>query len=165
MRLSLLKYTAIVIAVIFFYPLTAFPARKEKIKVRDVRFENNEAFRTKTLQRLMLNRPSSLFLPVTYNNSLLNEDIEQIELYYHQNGYLQAMVLDYSAIIDSLKRRADISIVLEEGEVTLVEGISIFGNHAFSDSVLLKLFKVTSGSPLSKSKIEKGILRVLNFYA
>ena len=153
------------LAMMLFCPITAFSAHEKKIKVKHVSFVNNKAFSTKTLQSIMLNRPSSLFLPVTYNPQLLKEDIQQIELYYHQNGYLQAKVADYSVMIDSLKYKADISIVVEEDEVTLVEGINTFGNSVFPDSALQQLFAIKTGSPLSKDKIEKSILRIINLYA
>jgi len=165
LRKVITKYCAVFLAALLLSVSPAGAARKDKIKVRHVHFENNEAFRDKTLQRLMLNRPSNLFLPVYYNKALLKEDLQQLELYYNQNGYLQAKVLSHKVSIDSSKRRADLELILDEGELTVIEGINFFGNSAFPDSVLLKKFEVKPESPLSKKKTEKGILNIINLYA
>ncbi|MCF7810434.1 outer membrane protein assembly factor BamA [bacterium] len=137
----------------------------KKIKVKSVEFANNDAFTDRTLSKVMLNRPSSLFLPVLYNPQLLKEDLKQIELYYQQNGYLEASVTDYSVRVDSTKRKARIKISISEGELTKVEGVSIFGNAVFTDSLLFSMLNVAVDNPLQEKRIEKSVNNIINYYA
>lgn len=137
----------------------------KRIKVKTVEFRNNQAFSGRILKRVMLNRPSTLFLPVYYNESLLKEDLKQLELYYHQNGYLDAFIESHRVTLDSVKRRAYIEIALSEGELTMVEGISVFGNTVFTDSLLLGSIDIAVGAPLKQRKLDNSIRKLINLYA
>jgi outer membrane protein insertion porin family len=137
----------------------------KKIKVKSVEFENNKAFSDQSLKKVMLNRPSTLFLPVIFNPQLLKEDMDQLELFYHQNGFLEAVVDNYEVSIDSTKHKAHIKISMSEGELTKVEGVSIFGNAVFTDSLFLSMINIAVDDPLEEKRLDKSLNSIINYYA
>ncbi len=139
--------------------------KPDKIRVKSVEFENNSVFSDRTLRNIMLNRPSTLFLPITFNKQLLQQDLKQVELFYHQNGYLEARIEDYDITVDSLKRKAYIRIKMVEGELTIIEGFTIFGNSAFSDSTLARLLDFSISDPLKKKRLDNSVNNMINLYA
>ncbi len=165
--MNILRLKYLVLLVLIAISLTNAVDAKEpkKIKVKSVEFDNNNAFTDQTLRKVMLNRPSTLFLPVVFNPQLLKEDLKQLELYYHQNGFLETFVDDYDVSIDSLRRKAHIKISISEGEVTTVEGVSLFGNSVFSDSILFDLIKISVDDQLQQKKLDRSVNNLINHYA
>ena len=100
-------------------------ARDGGLEVRLVRFAGNETYPARRLRDLMSTRPSRFLSRVRYHQQVLDEDVRNLALFYRQNGYLGASVVDVSVEIDSSAAAVDISIGIEEGELTIVEGIGI----------------------------------------
>ncbi len=136
-----------------------------KIKIESVDFHNNNAFPDRTLRKIMLNKPASLFQPVYYDEQLLQVDLSQIEKYYRQHGYLDARITGHTVEIDSSDEDAYIDITLYEGELTRVEGIEIFGNSVYSDSLLKKKAVLKQDDPLEQEKIDQSAKNITNYYA
>lgn len=136
-----------------------------KIKVEKVEFEGNTVFSDSRLERLMLTRSSRFLSPSYYYPEVLEDDLENIIIFYQQNGYLEAMVSDYLVTIDSTTLRANIRITVEEGVLTTVGGVTVFGNTLFDDSTLFKKIKLTKGDPFKRGLIRDDQLTILSIYA
>ncbi len=140
-------------------------AGSNKIKVEKVEFEGNTIFPDSRLERLMLTRSSRFLSASYYYPEILEDDLENIVIFYQQNGYLEAKVTDYQVTIDSTTSRAGIRISVEEGELTTVGGVATFGNTLFDDSTLFKKIKLTKGNPFKRSLIREDQLTILSIYA
>ncbi|MDW7679267.1 MAG: outer membrane protein assembly factor BamA [bacterium] len=136
-----------------------------KLKVVDVTFEGNAAFSEARLLRTMITRPSRFLSTVYYYENIYKDDLASLVSFYQRNGYLEARVIDQQVNIDSLDRNVQIHIKIEEGEVTIVDGISLFGNQHFDETQLMKLVKLKVGEPLQQEKIQDTRLRILTHYA
>ena len=146
--------------------LPAFAAEKPlRFKIKTVKIDGNHAYTDRRLHRVIVSKPSILFNPVYYYEEILSDDIAGLELFYRHNGYLNAKVVDYSVKLDSAKHRADIKIRVFEGELTRVEGLSIFENTVFSDAKLLKLIPLKPNDPLRRDAIDDGTLAILTLCA
>ncbi len=136
-----------------------------KFKIDRVTFEGNRAYPDKRLLGLMLSRPSGFLHSSTYYREILLDDIENLTLFYHQNGYLEAVVVDTIVTVDSTAARVDIHLKIDEGVQTHLEGIAIFGNTAFEDSLLRGTVKMKNGEPFRRNLIQEGMMSMLSLYA
>jgi outer membrane protein insertion porin family len=138
---------------------------KKKIRVREVTFQGNNVFSDKRLKGLILTRPSVFLSPSYYYPEILSDDLDNIIIFYQQNGFLEAKIIDHEVTVDSSEMKVDLRISMEEGELTRVEGISVFGNTVFTDSTLLRLVKLRKGDAFKRSQIQGGMLSILSLYA
>ena len=137
----------------------------KKLSVRSVSFMGNAAFMDSRLRGLMLTRPAAFLSPSKYHPEVLADDLANILIFYRQNGYLEAALIDTSVSIDSVDGKVDITIGINEGELTRVEDVTIFGNEFFSDSTVLSLVRFRRGDPLKRPLIENAVSSILSSYA
>lgn len=139
---------------------------KNRPRVRHVSFHGNTIYDASRLEGLMLTRPSRFLATVRYHREVFEDDLATLETFYRQNGYLQARVTDTSVTLDSAANEVDISIGLEEGMRTFVEGVAVFDNGFFADSVLTdKYIGIKPGDPLRRPVIEDAVVVLLSLYA
>lgn len=158
------------LSLIFFFSIALLwaglsAAEQQRFKVRSVSFEGNTAFTAGRLQNLMLTRPSAFLSPTKFYPEIFADDLDNLLMFYRQNGYLDAQIADTLVQVDTLVRRVDISITLSEGPRTFVEGVTIFGNEFFSDSLLRSFIKFQKGDPLRRPFIEDAVASMLSHYA
>lgn len=136
-----------------------------KPKVKQVTFSGNITYEASRLEGLMLTRRSVFLASHRLHPEIFKDDLETLMAFYRQNGFLQARIVDTLIQIDSLKNRAFISIHLEEGPRTFIEGVTVFGNSLFADSVLLRYVGLKKGDPLRRPVIEDAVVALLSLYA
>lgn len=137
----------------------------KKLIVRRLDIDGNAFFREEALKQLMVCRPGWLWQRRYYRPELLAIDLENLKKYYRQNGFLEAQISDYSIAIDSVNHTVSVAIQLQEGNQTFIEGIYLFGNEAFRDSLLESKLKVAAGAPLIVKRIDESQNNLLQFYA
>jgi len=138
---------------------------EKKLKVRKVTFEGNNAFNADRLEWLMLTRTSRFLSRSHYYPEVFADDIDNLMAFYRNNGYLETRIVDTLIYIDTVERSVDITIHVNEGELTRVEGVTIFGNQFFADSVLRPHIKLQNGDPLLRRAIQDGVMSILSHYA
>ena len=144
----------------------AVPAGKQsRPKVGVVTYSGNITYQDSRLEGLMLTRPSRFLATNRFHPEIFKDDMETLTAFYRQNGFLQASIVDTLVSVDSIKNRVDISIVIEEGARTFVEGVTVFGNSFFADSVLTRHFGIGKGDPLRRPVIEDDVVMLLSLYA
>ena len=143
----------------------ASSAKAKYPKVKSVSYSGNTTYDDVRLEGLMLTRPSKFLTTSKYHPDVFLDDLETLVSFYRQNGFLQARIVDTSVTIDSKKNEVDIAIVLEEGNRTFVEGITIFGNSFFSDSVLMRYVAFGKTDPLRRPLIEDAVVAMLSLYS
>ncbi|MFH1008227.1 MAG: outer membrane protein assembly factor BamA [Candidatus Latescibacterota bacterium] len=137
----------------------------EKPRIVSVHFEGNRVFEERRLYRLMTSRPSTWLRRSRYNPEALKEDLKNLELFYRQNGYLEARIAEHGVAVDSTRNEAKLSVQVFEGDLTRVEGVSVFGNRAFSNEELLGRIPIRAEDPFQRAKIEDAIQSLLALYA
>lgn len=146
---------------------TAF-AQKD-YTVKKVEFEGNDNFDHNRLAQLMITSPPgfplSIFSSSEYIPDLFQDDIKNIEEFYHNMGYLQAAVVDTQLNFQSVEKEVSIKITVKEGKLTHIEGISFFGNTVFPDSVLAEKIKLKVGAPFRRTHISDTEFKILSMYA
>jgi outer membrane protein insertion porin family len=137
----------------------------KRYRVGRVKFDGNTVYSRGQLISLMLTHPSGFFSKSYYYPEVFNDDLDNIVAFYRQNGYLQAEISDTNIVFDSLNRRVNIAIAISEGEQTLVDAISMFGNLAMPDTTLWKQVKFKIDEPLRRRAIQESVNNLLAVYA
>ncbi|UCE66693.1 MAG: outer membrane protein assembly factor BamA [Candidatus Zixiibacteriota bacterium] len=137
----------------------------EKVSVRSVRFEGNSAYTEGRLKGLMLTRQAAFLSPSKFHPEIFEDDLNNVIMFYRQNGYLEAALADTSLSIDTVDNSVNIVIGIKEGELTRIEDITIFGNEFFSDSMVLSFIKLRRDDPLKRPLIEDAVSSILSRYA
>lgn len=163
MRLPYLIIVSILISQCILVPEVL--AKERKLKVSQVHFIGNEHYTDKRLMRLMVTRPSKFLRRVWYYPEVLADDIINIRTFYQNNGFLDVKTTEPDVISDSVKNSVNISITIQEGSRTHVEGLTIFGNDQFDDATLLQKVELKKDDPLNRTKIQDGMLSILSLYA
>ena len=143
----------------------AFADKPPKIKVVGVTIEGNHVYSEDRLMHLMVLRPSSFFHKSNYNQRLFDDDKSSIVQFYQQNGYLDAKIAESEVKVDTLKHTARLSITIDEGPLTKVEGLAVFGNTVLSDSALLAQIKLKPGDAYKKTRVQDGLVGIISLYA
>ncbi len=121
-------------------------------RVREIRFEGNNAFADSTLLGEMKTKPQQLFNKGLLVESDLQEDVRTIETYYGGFGYIDAKVQD--VVREVIKDEEDganyliITLILDEGNLYTFGGVDLEGNSLFTTAELLSVFTGELGDPV-----------------
>ncbi len=125
-----------------------FVDRGNKIKIKNLRFHGNEAFKTKRLRGLLKKtkqkNPLHIFKPSKYIEDRYTEDLEALVEKYREKGYRDAQVLK-----DSISWNDDntinLDIFLNEGSRYYFGDIRFLGNSVYSDEQLTAFLGLEKG--------------------
>ena len=100
-----------------------------------------------------------------YKPDLLNDDMKAIEDFYHDEGYLKAVVLDHEEKVNDQKKRVYLAITIKEGVKYALGDVKVTGNILLDDSELLKAFGLKKGNLLRKKDLDEGTRNMRSMYA
>ncbi|MFQ6093848.1 MAG: outer membrane protein assembly factor BamA [bacterium] len=155
--------TVICFGLLFFYAGWLWAGEGDALgpsraKIKRILFQGNRTFSTDQLKSKMRTKePSLLHLRGSprLTESILQQDISFLEAFYHKHGFLDCSISKEVEI--NGKGEATITIVVQEGEQTLVSGVDILGLKSLSAlSVIRQLeenFGITEGVPLDVIKL------------
>jgi outer membrane protein insertion porin family len=151
-----------------------------KVKVGNIRFQNNHKLKSRELRYAMKNLrpigiPHSIFLEnifsKTYDASKLNEDAERVRQAYQEKGYFKAIVEDpqtklrdtHSHLHIPLIQKGqgkvvDITMPVVEGDRYHLGSITFKNNKAVRNTVALRsLFPMKDGDIFNTDNVRKGL--------
>ncbi|NNC70088.1 MAG: outer membrane protein assembly factor BamA [Flavobacteriaceae bacterium] len=122
--------------------------RGNKIKIKNLRFHGNKAFKNKRLKKLLKKTkqksPLHVFTPSKYIEERYTEDLERMVEKYREKGYRDAQVLK-----DSISWNDDntinLDIFLNEGNRYYFGDIGFLGNSVYSDEQLTAFLGLEKG--------------------
>ena len=145
-----------------------------KIKIRDIEFIGNVAKSDRTLQRKMKNNKTPGFFGFilrggTYQEAKFEADADLIQVYYRNEGYVQAQVGQPEIRVlqdssDGKTRWVQLRIPVTEGPRYRVGSFSIDGNEVVKSEVLEPLFKVQVGDWYDEKKVRDGLIQAQEIY-
>jgi outer membrane protein assembly factor BamA len=112
-----------------------------------------------------LRQPPPLLAPGHYlDEVILPRALEGIVEDYRADGYLDAVVLGWSADLDGRRGEADVTVRLREGRRTTVEAIEFSGQQAIPLAELTRDAALSPGDPLVWEKVKATQVALLNRY-
>lgn len=140
-------------------------SKQVRPKVRDVSIRGNTLFSEDRLRKLMVTRSPGWFTSTRYHRALLNDDLSTLRALYRQHGYLDTFISDTTITLDTATNTVAIQITIDEGEMTRVEGVSVFGNTVFDDAILRAKVGLRKDDPFNPLAIENAALAIVRLYA
>ena len=100
-----------------------------------------------------------------YKPEELDDDMKAIEDFYHDEGYLKAVVLSHEEKLNPEKKRVYITLKVNEGVKYSLGVVKFRGNILFEDSDLLRAFNLKKGDLMRKKDFDEGVKNMRTMYA
>ncbi|SMB86530.1 Beta-barrel assembly machine subunit BamA [Hymenobacter roseosalivarius DSM 11622] len=131
----------------------------EKIRIRDIAFEGNEAFSDgklqKKLKKTKAKKSYKLLTAGKFQRAEYEEDKLKLLEFYNAEGYRDAVIVS-----DTLIRQEDglaLRITVDEGPKYYFRNITWNGNYLYDDKTLASVLGIKKGSVYNKEELEKRI--------
>jgi outer membrane protein insertion porin family len=121
----------------------------EKMPVKDIVFKGNTKVSTENLQKLVAGIKGNLV-----DNKVLKDKSQDIEQYYHDQGYILAKVSNIAMDQDGI-----ITIFINEG---MVEDIVVKGNEKTKTHVITREMNLKSAEPFNTKAAKRSIQKIYN---
>ena len=120
----------------------------EKVKIKNLRFHGNDAFKSKRLKKLLKKTKQKniahIFKPSRYREKEYNEDLEKLVEKYREKGFRDAQVLKDSVSWND-DNTINLDITVNEGNKYHFGNIKFLGNTVFSDTILQRVLRLSKG--------------------
>ncbi len=136
---------------------------KMRVKIKGIKIEGNERFSDKKISKLMRTRRDTLFTSGAYKEEVLDLDLERINSFYEQNGFLDVEVT-FDKSFGPKKKKMYITIKINEGKQYRVGEIKIQGVLLFPENEIRSCLDIKPDEVFSKDKLRYDISRVQSFY-
>ncbi|HOO92817.1 MAG TPA: outer membrane protein assembly factor BamA, partial [Opitutales bacterium] len=140
-----------------------------KIKIDDIVFEGNQAFKSRKLRGLMDTKRHGMFSWLTgggkFEKDKFRESIDKLLAHYRENGFLDVVINEEDVRIEyPEERRMQIVIPVSEGKQYSLGGLSVQGNTVYTDFELLRLVRLVPDSVFSPEKVDEAASDLQKYY-
>lgn len=120
----------------------------EKVKIKKINVEGNDAFSAKRIRKAMKNTKKAqigrFWKTSKYIDEDFKEDLEEIVVAYSEKGHRDARILDHK-ITWNEDNTINLDIKVEEGKKYIFGDIEFIGNNVYSDSDLQGILRIEKG--------------------
>jgi len=120
----------------------------EKVKIKDIIFEGNEAFNDKKLKKALKNTKTKMLGRFWKKSKFIEadfeEDLENLITTYSERGHRDARVLGHSLTWND-DNSLNLNIKVEEGKKYIFGNITFLGNSKYTDAQLQRLLRIEKG--------------------
>ncbi|GGK55486.1 MULTISPECIES: outer membrane protein assembly factor BamA [Flavobacteriaceae] len=120
----------------------------EKVKIKNITFEGNEAFTDKKLRKAMKNTKKKMFgrfwKGSKYIDADFKEDLENIVTTYSEKGHRDARITDHSLTWND-DNTLNLNLKIEEGKKYIFGDIKFIGNSKYTDEQLQRILRIEKG--------------------
>lgn len=100
-----------------------------------------------------------------YKPEMMDSDIKAVEDFYHDEGYLKAVVLDHQEKMSLERKKVYVTVTVKEGVKYLTGKIQCQGNILYDDDEIIKQLNLKKGTVLRKKDLDDGLKRAKSLYA
>ncbi|MCD6527990.1 MAG: outer membrane protein assembly factor BamA [Desulfuromonas sp.] len=140
-----------------------------KVTIDDIDFEGNSLFSARKLRKFMQTKEWWIFSWITdggtYNEGLLENDIELIKDAYFNEGYIRVRVKQPLITLSDDRDEMDILIEIDEGQQYVLGSMSVDGDLLKDEQALLSILKFKAGDVFSREQLRDDIKRLNDYYA
>jgi len=146
--------------------LTFRITERDRISISRIEFEGNTRFSNNALRSQLSLKAKSLINNGAFQEAKLLTDIEAVTTYYHDRGYINAVVRDVTRTYEADEKGTNLilTFMIEEGEEYTFGGITFEGNRIFSTEQLLGLISSKVGDIVNMSRLEMDLQSVADLY-
>ena len=139
----------------------------ERITIQEIRFEGNNAFSDRTLRGQLSLRTRGFGRDGAFHEAGLIADRAALAMYYHDRGFIDAMVLDVTQeIVRDARGNNNLILTfnISEGPQYTFEGVTFEGNRIFSTETLSALVRSRPGETVNARRVQADLQRVADLY-
>ncbi|MGC9311924.1 MAG: BamA/OMP85 family outer membrane protein, partial [Sediminispirochaetaceae bacterium] len=136
-------------------------------RVQSISFSGNSFAPESALKKQLVSKEQTFFSSGIFKQNQLEEDKARIEQYYHEQGFIDAKVVDVTReVVESEGNRNFLAITffIEEGRQWTFGGIDFDGNQLFSDEELQSKVSLEEGEILNLNKLQQSFTRISDLY-
>lgn len=131
--------------------------RGSKVRIHDIEFEGNTAFKDKKLKRQLKKTKErkawKVLTPGKFQQSEFDEDKLKLIEFYNGEGYRDATVVSDTIIRDA--KGLIVRLKVDEGPKYYFRNITWSGNYLYDSRTLANVLGIKPGSPYSKETLDK----------
>jgi len=141
-----------------------------KVKITDIRFRGNDAYKDKRLRKVLQTKESSIISWLTgsgkFSETEFKEDLELLRKFYRDEGYLD-VVVDESLVEFDFKtdKKVRITISVSEGQRYFLGEYSVEGATIFTEGELLSGVEIEEGDPFSPQGVDDAAGVIREYYS
>ena len=141
-------------------------SERDRISISKIEFEGNTRFSNNALRSKLSLKAKSLINNGAFQEAKLVADREAVAMYYHERGYIDAVVRDVTRTYEQGSKGIDLTLtfMIDEGEEFSFGGITFEGNRIFSSEQLSKLVTSKVGEIVNMTKLEMDLQSVADLY-
>ncbi len=140
----------------------------KKVTVDDVKFEGNKVYSSFKIRRQLKTKRWWIFswLDSTgkYKKDEARNDIERIQEFYSNNGYIQVQVGEPKMEVSKDKRSIILIYPIIEGDRFKIKKIGIKGNTVFTEKELRKILKTEEKAVFKRNLLREDIVAIIEKY-
>lgn len=136
----------------------------EKYKIKEIRFEGLTAFKPKKIRKLMKTKKQKWYNSGVFKEVNFQEDLERIQFFFQQEGYLDFKVepkFDY----DKSNKKIIITLLMDEGSHYVTGEVQIQGNKLFPESEIWQSLEMLPGLTYSQYYLSKDLEKIKDYYS
>lgn len=139
----------------------------KKILIKEIRFEGNQAYPAKQLKKIMKTSEKGFWSWLTSSGDMkaedLNQDVELLTSFYHNNGYIQAKVGEPA--VEFKDDWIFITIKIDEGQRFKVGTVQVLGDILTSEVDMMKQIKISKQEYFSRQVLRDDIIVIGDLYS
>ncbi len=136
----------------------------EKVKIKKIYVEGNEAFKASKVRKQMKNKEDRWWRGGEFDPDQYVEAKELIVEFYKKEGYLDAQIVSDSIWYGPEQKNLFIRISLNEGQIYKFGEVNWGGNQLFASDKLEKLVKFKEGEVYSQKKYDETLSDIYFLY-
>ena len=143
--------------------IKVFVDEKERIKIKKISVEGNEAVAKKIILGMMSTQTAWLFRKGYFDNEMFEQDLIKIKMHYQNLGYLDTSItpaFDY----EEIKGLMYITLKINEGKQYHVGEIKIGGNIILPKEEVEERVAMKAGDPFSYNKLRGDVESIRGLY-
>ncbi len=134
---------------------------KKQYRIKNITFSGNKAFAGNRLMKIISTRTDGLFRSGVLDENLLRQDMERLEAFYRDNGFIDAKAV-YTVTYQD--KGIDIAIDIQEGDQYFVGQIIVEGNTVFTNQEIEKDIKMKQGLVYSPNNLRFDVISMQTMY-
>ena len=131
-----------------------------KIVIGEVIPEGVKAYKNKKILKLMKSKKKKIF-----KEDVLQKDIQEIETFYKNNGFINVKVGEYSVTYDDKRTSVKIKIPVSEGARYKVGKISFTENPVYTEKELRKAVALKAGNIFKDEEFQETRMALMELYS
>ncbi len=136
----------------------------DKVKARTIDFEGNENFSAKKLRKVMKQSTGGFLKSATFKKNQFEEDQERIIAFYRDNGYLDAAITSVDQEFVEQRKKIDLTLHVEEGQLYKVGDINWRENTVYDDATVADLILLEKGDIFRESDYQATLETLHSLY-